>query len=242
VLVAADGREAFPVDGTFVQRQLLPKWLLPALAALLVVAIALVTLWFTVLKPAVRSAAREAAVEQNKDIIQAAQQAGGAAGEAQKNADQAKQNSEKAMQAAGLDPADPGAGPANPVKPVAGTAAGDPTDFRVAADAAIVADPKRFTEFAYTMPDPAKTLVVTDLVFQNPRGDTGTVRLLRDANGKKSVLLEVGLANFRDLDHHWLQAWRFLPGEKVVVAVSCQNPGDRGNCTPSVSFSGRTEG
>jgi type II secretory pathway pseudopilin PulG len=246
VLVTAEGREAFPVEGTLVQRQLLPKWLLPLLAALLVVALAVVALWFTVLKPAVRSAAREAAVAQNQEIIQAAQQAGGAAGEAKKDADQAKQNSEKAMQAAGLDPANPAAdpaNPANPVKPAAGGAtAGDPTDFRVAADAAIVADPKKFTEFPYTMPDPAKTLVITDLVFQNPRGDNGTVRLLRTANGQKSVLLEVGLANFRDLDHHWLQAWRFLPGEKVVLAVSCQNPGDRGNCSPSVSFSGRIEG
>ena len=49
----------------------------------------------------------------------------------------------------------------------------------------------------------------------------------------------VGLANFRDLDHHWLQPWRFAPGEKVVLAVSCQNP--TGHCTPSVSFSGRVE-
>jgi len=244
VLVAAEGLEPFPVEGTLVQRQLLPKWLLPLLAALLVVALAAVILWFTVLKPAVTSAAREAAVAQNQEIIQAAQQAGGAAGEAKKNADQAKQNSEKAMQAAGLDPSNPAADPTNPVKPANGAAtAGDPTDFRVAADSAIVADPKRFTEFPYTLADPQKTLVITDMVFQNPRGDTGTVRLLRSAaNGQKTVLLEVGLANFRDLDHHWLQAWRFLPGEKLVLAVSCQNPGDRGNCTPSVSFSGRTEG
>jgi type II secretory pathway pseudopilin PulG len=244
VLVAADGLEPFPVEGTLVQRQLLPKWLLPLLAALLVLALAIVVLWFTVLKPAVNSAAREAAVAQNQEIIQAAQQAGGAAGEAKKDADQAKQNSEKAMQAAGLDPANPAGGPTNQVKPVSGAAAtGDPIDFRVAADTAIVADPKKFAEFPYTMTDPQKTLVITDLVFQNPRGDTGTVRLLRSAaNGQKSVLLEVGLANFRDLDHHWLQAWRFLPGEKIVLAVSCQNPGDHGNCTPSVSFSGRTEG
>jgi len=91
------------------------------------------------------------------------------------------------------------------------------------------------------MPDATKTLVVTDLILQNPRGDTGTLRLLRDSGGTKNVLLEVGLSNFRDLDHHWLQAWRFQPGEKIVLAVSCQNPADRGRCTPSVSFSGRVE-
>ncbi|HEV7978931.1 hypothetical protein [Amycolatopsis sp.] len=242
VLVRQEGREPFPVEGTMVQRQLLPKWLLPLLIALLAFALVLVALWFTVMKPAVKSAAREAAVEQNQEIIQAAQQAGGAAGEAKKEAEAAKQNSDKAMQAVGLNPADPGAAPAGSPKPATGTTGGEPTDFRVAADASIQGDAKRFTEFAYTPPDATKTLVVTDLVLQNPRGDAGTLRLLRDAGGTKSVLLEVGLGNFRDLDHHWLQAWRFQPGEKVVLAVSCQNPGDRGSCTPSVSFSGRIEG
>ena len=116
---------------------------------------------------------------------------------------------------------------------------GAPTDFRVAAGANIDPNVNRFAEFPYTLPDPNKTLVITDLVLQNPRGDTGTLRLLRDSGGTKSVLLEVGLANFRDLDHHWLQPWRFGPGEKVVLAVSCQNPA--GHCTPSVSFSGRVE-
>lgn len=243
VLVRQEGREPFAVEGTMVQRQSLPKWLLPLLAALLAFALVLVALWFTVLKPAVKSAAREAAVEQNQEVIAAAQQAGGAAGEAKKEAEAAKQNSDKAMQAVGLDPAAPGSAPAGSPKPVTGTGAGgDPTDFRVAADTPIQGDAKRFAEFAYALPDATKTLVVTDLVLQNPRGDAGTLRLLRDAGGTKSVLLEVGLGNFRDLDHHWLQAWRFQPGEKVVLAVSCQNPGDRGNCTPSVSFSGRVEG
>ncbi|MET8849685.1 hypothetical protein [Amycolatopsis sp. NPDC004625] len=246
VFVTAEGAEPLKTEGTMVQRQLLPKWLLPALAALLVLLLALVTLWFTVLRPAVKSAAREAAAEQNQEIVKAAQDAGAGADQAKKNADQAKQNSEQAMKAVGLTPPGdnpaPGSGPGAPPSRTANTTAdGTPTDFRVAADANIDSNVNRFAEFPYTLPDPAKTLVITDLVLQNPRGDTGTLRLLRDANGTKNVLLEVGLANFRDLDHHWLQAWRFQPGEKIVLAVSCQNPGDRGHCTPSVSFSGRIE-
>ncbi|MFJ7214229.1 hypothetical protein [Amycolatopsis sp. NPDC098790] len=245
VFVTADGGEPLKTEGTMVQRQLLPKWLLPALAALLVLLLALVTLWFTVLRPAVKSAAREAAQEQNQEIVKAAQDAGAGADQAKKNADQAKQNSEQAMKAVGLTPPGEttGGGTANdgtnPSRPNAAT--GTPTDFRVAADANIDSNVNRFAEFPYTMPDPDKTLVITDLILQNPRGDTGTLRLLRDSGGTKSVLLEVGLSNFRDLDHHWLQAWRFQPGEKIVLAVSCQNPGDRGRCTPSVSFSGRVE-
>jgi hypothetical protein len=148
------------------------------------------------------------------------------------------------MKAVGLTPPVDGGAPgpangaANPA-PGANTANGTPTDFRVAADANIDSNVNRFAEFPYTAPDPGKTLVITDLVLQNPRGDTGTLRLLRDSGGTKSVLLEVGLANFRDLDHHWLQPWRFAPGEKIVLAISCQNPA--GRCTPSVSFSGRVE-
>jgi hypothetical protein len=241
VFVTAEDAEPIKTEGTMVQRQRLPKWLLPALAALLVLLLAIVTLWFTVLRPAVKSAAREAAQEQNQEIVKAAQDAGTGADQAKKNADQAKQNSEQAMKAVGLTPPGDdgaGAGPASTVKAANG---GTPTDFRVAADAKADSNVDRFAEFPYTAPDASKTLVITDLVLQNPRGDTGTLRLLRDSGGTKSVLLEVGLANFRDLDHHWLQAWRFQPGEKIVLAVSCQNPGDRGDCTPSVSFSGRVE-
>ncbi|MGK4591777.1 COG1470 family protein [Amycolatopsis sp. w19] len=245
VFVVADDAEPLKTEGTMVQRQLLPKWLLPALAALLVLLLALVTLWFTVLRPAVKSAAREAAQEQNQEVIKAAQDAGGAAGEAKKDADQAKQNSEDAMKAVGLTPPPDGAPPgpraSNGVPNPAGNANGTPTDFRVAADAAVDSNVNRFAEFPYAVPDAAKTLVVTDLILQNPRGDNGTLRLLRDSGGTKTVLLEVGLANFRDLDHHWLQAWRFAPGEKIVLAVSCQTPGGGSRCTPSVSFSGRIE-
>lgn len=244
VFVTADGGEPLKTEATMVQRQLLPKWLLPVLAALLVILLALVTLWFTVLRPAVKSAAREAAQEQNQQIVKAAQDAGAGADAAKKNADQAKQNSEQAMKAVGLTPPGdnpaPGSGPGTtPTRASNAPADGTPTDFRVAADANIDSNVNRFAEFPYTLPDPNKTLVITDLVLQNPRGDTGTLRLLRDSGGTKSVLLEVGLANFRDLDHHWLQPWRFGPGEKVVLAVSCQNT--TGHCTPSVSFSGRVE-
>jgi type II secretory pathway pseudopilin PulG len=245
VSVAADGAEPFETEATMVQRQLLPPWLLPALAALLVLLLALVTLWFTVLRPAVQSAAREAAQEQNQEVVKAAQDAGGAAGEAKKDAGQAKQNSEQAMKAVGLTPPGDGAGtgPTDGAGPngVTGRAAGTPTDFRVAADAAIDPNAHRFAEFPYDLPDATKTLVITDLILQNPRGDAGTLRLLRSAGGTENVLLEVGLGNFRDLDHHWQQPLRFAPGEKIVLAVSCQNPGDRGRCSPSVSFSGRTE-
>lgn len=225
--------------GTLVQRQLLPKWLLPALIALLALAAVLVALWFTVLRPAVKSAAREAAQQQVQDVKAAVDQAQAGAGEAQEQAQEAEAKSEEAMKAAGLDPeAPPGSPPTAKPGDQAGPV-GEPTDFRVAADAAIVANPDVYTDFAFT-PPADKTLLITDIVLQNPRGDTGTVRVLRDANGTRSVLLEVGLANFRDLDRHYVEPLRFKPGERIVVQVSCQNPDGKGNCRPSVSFAGRS--
>ncbi len=228
-------------DGTFVQRQVLPKWLLPALLALLALAAVLGALWFTVLQPAVKSAARDAASEQAGDVKAAAQRAEDTAGQAKTDSAQAKGNSEAAMQAVGLEPGSPpGSTPtANPNRP--GGPAGDPIDFRVAADAAIETNANLFTDFEFTPADPQKGLSVSDIVLQNPRGDIGTVRIMRDANGTRSTIWELGLANFRDLDRHYVQPLRFKPGEKIVLAVSCQNPADKGNCTPAVSFSGRVE-
>ncbi|MFI9814645.1 COG1470 family protein [Saccharothrix variisporea] len=227
-------------DGMFVQRQLLPKWLLPALIALLALALALGTLWFTVLRPAVKSAAREAATQQAAEVKAAADRAEENAGAAKQEAEKAKGNSDRAMEAVGLDPgAPPGSQPTG-TPPVAKQQAGEPTDFRVAADAAIVGNADQFTDFVFSPPE-GKTLRISDIVLQNPRGDTGTIRVLRDAGGSRSGILEVGLANFRDLDRHYVEPLRFKPGEKVIVSVSCQNPAEKGNCKPSVSFSGRVE-
>jgi type II secretory pathway pseudopilin PulG len=235
--------EPVVAEGVMIQRQLLPKWLLPALLGLLALIGLLVTLWFTLLRPAVHSAARDAVAQETGTLNQAAQQAKTDAGQAKNDAGAAQQKSDKAMRAVGLDPnaTNTGAGPEGGGVPNPVLAAGQPTDFRIATDATTQPDATKFTEFTYTPPDQQKALVITDLILQNPRGDAGTLRILRDAGGTKSVLLEVGLNNFRDLDQHWLQPWRFRPGEKVVLAVSCQNLTNQ-NCTPAVSFSGRVTG
>jgi hypothetical protein len=133
----------------------------------------LVALWFTVLKPAVKSAAREAAVEQNHEIIQAVQQASGTAGEAKKKAEAA--NASRRPQ-----PRRPRRRPRRqPTQTGHSRGCRRPTDFRIAADSPIQGDVKKFDEVPSTLPDAKKTLVITDLVLQNPRGDAGTLRLLR---------------------------------------------------------------
>lgn len=230
-------------DGTMVQRQLLPKWLLPALAVLLALAVLAVALWFTVLKPAVKSVAQDAVQQQAAQAQQAAD-AAKAAGAAAAAADKKAAAAAKAL---GIDaegnatgeptvpvPGRPG-GPGGPGTSEQPPAVG--TDFRIQADAA----PAAAGTFAEFHADPAlpadKTLVISDLVLQNPRGDSGILRIVRLTGSQRVTLLEVGLNNFRDLDYHFVQPLRFAPGERVLLTVSCQNPADR--CRPAASFSGQ---
>lgn len=242
VLVNDGSGPPMTADGTMAQRQVLPKWLVPALIALLALAIAATVLWFTVLKPAVRSVAREAAQDETAQQAAQASQASEAAKAAQAQAAQAEQKADAANQALGIDaqgnptgpPSIPGSPPAAP--------ASSPVDFRIAANAAPAGGGTSFAEFAVNPALPAdKTLVISDLVLQNPRGDSGILRIVRvTTTGQRITLLEVGLNNFRDLDYHYVQPLRFAPGEKVLLTVNCQNPADR--CQPAASFSGTLVG
>src|SRR6185436_12326840 len=100
---------------------------------LMVLALLLTGLWFAVLRPAVRSAAGDAAARQTAEVARAAQEAKQQAGVAKQEAGQAKQNAERVAEAAGVDLSAPPT--SGSVKP--GTPGGDPTDFRIAADAPI---------------------------------------------------------------------------------------------------------
>ena len=224
VLVNDGSGPPITADGTMAQRQVLPKWLLPALLALVALVIAAVVLWFTVFKPVVKSVVREAVKE-----------------ETQAQAAQADKKADAANKALGID--SNGNQTGAPTLPGGPTAAppSSGTDFRIAVNAAPAGGSATFAEFGA---DPAlptdKTLVISDLVLQNPRGDSGILRIVRLNGSARTTLLEVGLNNFRDLDYHFVQPWRFAPGEKVLVTVNCQNPTDR--CQPSVSFSGQLVG
>jgi type II secretory pathway pseudopilin PulG len=242
VTAAASDRPPITTEATLVQRQLLPKWLLPALIALLVLALLVAGLWFAVLRQAVRSAAGDAAARQAAEVKQVADQAKQDAGAAKQDSGQAKTNSDRALAAAGIDPGAP-APPGPPTvapKPSTGPA-GDPTDFRIAADAPITNNVRQFREFTYTPPN-GKTVAITDAILQNPRGDAGMLRILRGTSAGESLLTEYGLGNFRDQDEHWVQPIVLHPGERLILAVSCQNTADKGNCTPAVFFTGRLEG
>jgi len=231
-----------------VQQPLLPKWLPAALAALLAALIALVALWFTLFKPTIQSSAREAAAQQVEEVAN--------------TANEAKDTADKAAEQLGI-PTEPGTPPGpdgatttTPSPTPAPVPPPEPIDFRITTGVDPSGNPATgptvFTTFLDNLPAEVivgKTLAVSDLVLQNPFGDSGILRVLRVTGEgderQETVLLEVGLNNFRDLDYHFLQPLRFEPGERIAVAVHCQNPAvtdESDTCDPSASFSGLVEG
>lgn len=262
VRVAGSGVPATTAEGAMVQEPLLPKWLPIALAALLAALIALAILWYTVLKPTIRSSAQEAAEAQVQDVANTANQAKNRAEQAaqalnlppleEQPAEPGKENEAPGASATPTPTETPGApGPGAP-----GALVREPIDFRIAPPAPGAQTPPGSNDFTFApfeLPEEqaGRTLLISDLLLQNPFGDGGILRILRVEGtqplAEGEVLLEVGLGNFRDLDYHFLQPWRFQPDEKVVLAVLCQNPlpepaGDPAPCNPSASFSGQLEG
>jgi hypothetical protein len=241
VVLPAGGKEIVS-DGVMTQEQLLPKWLIPAVALLVAAVAALVALWFLLLRPQVQSMATDAAQQQASQVASAAQQAGQAAKQASQAA-QAAQGGSGGGAANGSGGSAGGAkgtgttgqpGQGGGAAGAQGGAGANPVSFRIAAAANPVTDGS-YQRFSYTVPQ-HQAVDISDLVLQNPRGDTGYLRLMVGNN----VVLEEGLANFRDLDYHYVVPLHADPDQPVVIAVNCQAPGGGANqCTPSVSFSGR---
>lgn len=79
---------------------------------------------------------------------------------------------------------------------------------------------------------------ITDVVFQNPTGAVGTVRLTRDGD----VLLESELANFRDLDLHFVAPYTVEGGSEIALELDCRTAGPGlSECTVGASLVGFTD-
>ncbi len=245
VTVVPTNADPIATRGTMTQRQLLPAWLLPALAIVAVLAIAAIVLYETLLKPSIESVAKDAAKKQvNSQASSLASQASAAASQAAAaDAQAAKANaaaSKAAVDAsAAKDIAKAGGGVTTPATAPGGGSldGGTATAFSIQADSPVTSNTSAFTPFTTGSPTlkPKQTLVVTYIVMQNPNGDTGTLRVLQG----DTVLLTEGMANFRDLDHPFqVEPLLFTPGKPLSIAVSCQKTTTT-TCQPSVLFTGR---
>lgn len=249
VTAVAPDQPPVNIDGTVVQQQMLPKWLLPAAIAVIGAAVVLAVLWFTLVKPTVQTAAREAgksaAEEVQAELEDKAELAERRAVAAEEKANAAAKKVDDMAAAGGPDAGSGGGGRgATTDEKGVDISDGSAVDFRITTGADAQPDPAEFESFkvpAGSIP-PNKTLVLTDIILQNPRGDSGTLSIKRG----DEVLYATGLQNFRDMDFHFLEPWTFSPDQKLTVEVSCQLPGApepaTGQCTPAVSFSGRLSG
>ena len=93
---------------------------------------------------------------------------------------------------------------------------GQPIDLRLAVSPGIAA-----TAVDAVPGGAGRTVSVTDVVFQNPTGAVGTGTVLRDGE----TLLESQLANFRDLDFHFVSALQFEGPTSIELAVTCTETG-----------------
>ncbi len=245
--VLPEEEEPVTVDGAMHQQQMMPKWLLPAIALVLAAAAALIALWFLVLKPTVQSTAVQAAQQQNAQLAAQVGAASRAATQASKAAAGANGGGAPAGGSGSGGGAAGGAGggaaggsaarakaAASSAKATASAAAS--ADTPVSALLASNAPPTStgtFDTTTYTLAKGRRTLDVSDLVLQNPMADNGILQIR--AGGK--ALLEFGLADFRSQDLHFVQPLVFTTQAPLVLAVECLNT-DSTNCSAAVSFSG----
>ena len=207
-------QEEISAEGSMLQEAMLPRWLVPVLAALVLLAGLLLLLWFLLFRPQIRSTATD---QVNKQLAAngitpvstgSKTPSGGSGG--------------------GSSGSGGGGGGSSTATTVA-TPAGGSTISSGATVNGVQQASGNGTKVVYNVPT-GRSLQITDLLVENSAGDTGNLVLAR--NG--SPVMQWSMANFRDLDYHWITPTVFGPGSQVQLIVS----GCTGACTPAVYYAG----
>lgn len=203
------------LNGSMLQNPIFPSWTMRAVLASLAVVAGVIALWFGLLRPTIQSAAEDAVKAPVANALQNATKAENAAKTASQSEDAAGTAAGKAEDAAGkLDP-----------EAVTGLS-GAPAATRLTAEAAAGG-----TATDTLAIDEGRRLEITDIVLQNPQGDTGVLTLRRG----DEVLLRSSLANFRDLDFHFVSPIRIDGGQSLSMDLTCTEAGEAGNGSCSVA-------
>lgn len=210
VVVTPEGAPPLTLDGTYLQEGIIPRALPKLLAALAVIAAGLAIAWFTLLHPTIKSESTKAA---KKELGPLAGQVG---------------DLDKRLKVVEGQP--PGRDGLPTPQPVAGTS----FDRRLEVTA-----PAGGTRSASYAVPAEQRLLITDLLLQNPNGDSGLLTILR--NG--APLLEERLENFRDLDYHFVTPLRFTANQRIEIRVECETGGQQqaSPCNPAIYFTGTLE-
>lgn len=215
VSVRPKGQTPVQLTGALLQEALLPRWLAPAALALIGVLLAGTLLWFTVLRPTLQTAAKDAAQQAANAAI-----AGPLAKQAAASDQQAKDI--KALQGQVTPTPSPGGtstgGTATPL--------GDPFDGRLVVTG---------TDFKVA---DKTTVSLTDVIFENPNADTGQISLKRINADGTAVLLDPKLENFRDLDYHFVSPITLRAGDLLRLDLSGCKPSSGSTCTADLYFTG----
>lgn len=203
IVIDSDDQSRMVLDATTLQIPVFPRGMARILAAAVALLIALAGVWFLLLRPAVQSAAKDA----NRDQI---------AQVAQKADDTAKKVETLSGGGGGPSPS-PSTPSAAVVQVTSSAAAASAVRARVQTE---ISSGTTQLSTPYTVP--AKTtLIVTDIVLQNPQGDTGWVEVLVDGQ----PILTHALQNFRDLDLHFVSPIEIPAGKLLRIRTDCQTPG-----------------
>lgn len=226
------------VNGTLLQEAMIPPWLIKAVLALIALLLILWILWITLFKPTVESAAKDAvaaplaSLNDKVDALTPPAGGGGAGGGGATTTTVAAGGGG----APGVTTTTvPGAvAPTTTTTlPSSGTFAtpfGNPADFQLGFGVLITPG----TTQSFSNPF-SSTFAVTDMVLQNPNGDTGYITILRDGN----ILMQSALENFRDLDLHFVAPYMFNPGSNLTMTIICtQNGPAQPGCAVTGSFGG----
>ncbi|MGW1412355.1 COG1470 family protein [Streptomyces sp. NPDC002403] len=227
--VAEDQAPVAPVvvDGTYQQEPILPRWLPRALITAAVLLIALVGLWYALLRPAVKSAAREAVTP---DVVRSA-----AAADKSKAPDKGASGgassggaSSGGGDSSGADGGSPKPSPSPSPGASSDAGAAAPTSAQVQVRDSVGGGSN--TSTALQVPA-GHTFQLTDIVVQNPQGDAGTLVV---SSGRDAPVLRLALENFRDSDYHFVTPILVPAKGKVTMTVDCRKVGKPVNApTPS---------
>jgi len=214
VAVAHDDGPPILLDASTLQLPIISKTAMRVAAGTVAVVALLAAAWFLLLKPAVKSAATDAVNQPLAKVAQQADNADKKAGQAQQDADKANKTLSDPNAPGGTGKT-PGPQPAPPSPPPGTTT--QPFTSRLQN---VVGPGGNTGTTGYTVP--AKTtFAITDLVLENPQGDTGRLDVLVDGR----EILTLALANFRDLDYHFVSPIQVGAGKTLSIRTTCLTNG-----------------
>jgi hypothetical protein len=215
---ASPHQEEIFADGSMLQGPMLPRWLLWLAAALVALAVLLVILWYALFRPQIRSTAQ---TEVNKQLSANGITPVGSTGNKPLGSTTGNSSGGGGSGSTGSGGGSTGA-----------TSNGGGGATVVSAGTTVNGVQQASgngTRVVFTVPK-GRSLEITDLLVENSAGDVGNLVLAR--NG--TPVMEWAMANFRDLDYHWITPTVFGPGTQVQMVVS----GCSGACTPAMYYAG----